>query len=228
MVALSLVQYNGIDNFLAVENVEVDRGYWDLDWSLAGTKGTRGKFDKIESTSFEVVVENEDQVDLSFTRTWDQSLEGKVVPLNIDKRFVMLSDPSGFYTYAIYEHLKEWLAFILNRFRVAFKLKKDKYAYVPLHGNSRQQTKIHATARCPISAYRMNTMVNQEKASVTEGFNSTMDNGTNLFRVIHFRWCHICEKTLYLYKRGIGCHDAMFISKNIIKNLKLVPDGGAT
>ncbi|GMI85736.1 indole-3-acetic acid inducible 11 [Hibiscus trionum] len=29
----------------------------------------------------------------------------------------------------------------------------------------------------PIRAYRMNSMVNQAKASVTEGFNSTMDNG---------------------------------------------------
>ncbi|GMJ02531.1 hypothetical protein like AT1G09890 [Hibiscus trionum] len=129
------IQYNGIDNLLAVENVEVDRGYWDLNWSLAGTKGTRGKFDRIESTSFEVVVENEDQVELSFTRTWDQSLEGKVVPLNIDKRFVMLSDSSGFYTYAIYEHLKEWPAFILNRFRVAFKLRKDKFHYMAIADN---------------------------------------------------------------------------------------------
>lgn len=43
---------------------------------------------RIEAASFEVIVENEDQVELSFTRTWDPSLEGKVVPLNIEKRYL--------------------------------------------------------------------------------------------------------------------------------------------
>lgn len=41
---------------------------------------------RIYGTSLRVVVENEDQVELSFTRMWDPSLEGKSVPLNIDKR----------------------------------------------------------------------------------------------------------------------------------------------
>ena len=41
----------------------------------------------MEGTKFEVILENEEQVELSFTRTWDASLEGKLVPLNIDKRF---------------------------------------------------------------------------------------------------------------------------------------------
>lgn len=34
-------------------------------------------------------MENEEQVELSFTRTWDASLEGKYVPLNIDKRLLL-------------------------------------------------------------------------------------------------------------------------------------------
>ncbi|KAF5740130.1 rhamnogalacturonate lyase B [Tripterygium wilfordii] len=42
---------------------------------------------QIKGTSFTVIVENEEQVEVSFTRTWDPSLEGKSVPLNIDKRF---------------------------------------------------------------------------------------------------------------------------------------------
>ncbi|KAB2096782.1 hypothetical protein ERO13_A01G125900v2 [Gossypium hirsutum] len=132
---LTAIQYNGIDNLLAVENQEADRGYWDLVWNLAGSKGTKGKFDRIEATSFEVIVENEDQVELSFTRTWNPSLEGKVVPLNIEKRFIMLRNSSGFYTYAIYEHLKEWPAFNLDRFRVAFKLRKDKFHYMAMADN---------------------------------------------------------------------------------------------
>lgn len=34
-------------------------------------------------------MENEEQVELSFTRIWDASLEGKYVPLNIDKRLLL-------------------------------------------------------------------------------------------------------------------------------------------
>ncbi|XP_039023514.1 probable rhamnogalacturonate lyase B [Hibiscus syriacus] len=152
------IQYNGIDNLLAVENVEADRGYWDLVWNLAGSKGTKGKFDRIEATSLEVIVENEDQVELSFTRTWDQSLEGEVVPLNIDKRFVMLSNSSGFYTYAIFEHLREWPAFILDRFRVAFKLRKDKFHYMAMADN-RQRYMALPDDRLP---YRSQTLAYPE------------------------------------------------------------------
>lgn len=42
---------------------------------------------RIKGTSFQVIKENEDQVEISFTRTWDSTQEGKAVPLNIDKRF---------------------------------------------------------------------------------------------------------------------------------------------
>lgn len=73
------------------------------------------------------MVENEEQVEISFTRDWSSSLEGKHVPLNIDKRFVMLRGLSGFYSYAIYEHLKEWPGFNLPQTRIVFKLRKDKY-----------------------------------------------------------------------------------------------------
>lgn len=41
---------------------------------------------RIKATDFDVIVENEEQVELSFTRKWDLSLEGKLVPLEIDKR----------------------------------------------------------------------------------------------------------------------------------------------
>nr|POE82193.1 rhamnogalacturonate lyase [Quercus suber] len=81
------IKYNGIDNLLEVLNEEVNRGYWDLVWSKAGSTGTTGTSDVIKGTSFEVIVESEKQVEISFTRLWDPSLQGKSVPLNIDKRF---------------------------------------------------------------------------------------------------------------------------------------------
>lgn len=43
---------------------------------------------RIKGTTFKVIVENDDQVEVSFSKTWDASLEGKLVPLNIDKRLV--------------------------------------------------------------------------------------------------------------------------------------------
>ncbi|MED6130816.1 hypothetical protein PIB30_004237 [Stylosanthes scabra] len=81
------IQYNGIDNLLEVLNDESNRGYWDLVWSSPTSSGTTGKFDVIKGTAFKVIVANEDQVEISFTRTWDVSLKDHLVPLNIDKRF---------------------------------------------------------------------------------------------------------------------------------------------
>ncbi|KAF6166742.1 hypothetical protein GIB67_005618 [Kingdonia uniflora] len=123
------IQYNGIDNLLEVLNKEVNRGYWDLVWSEPGGPGI---FDVIQGTSFKVIMENKDQVEISFTRTWDLSLQGKYAPLNIDKRFIMLRGSSGFYSYAIYEHLEGWPDFNLAETRIAFKLRKDKFHYMAI------------------------------------------------------------------------------------------------
>ncbi|KAG6699251.1 hypothetical protein I3843_08G058000 [Carya illinoinensis] len=129
------IKYNGIDNLLEVLNEEVNRGYWDLVWSETGSTGTTGTFDVIKGTSFRVVVEKEEQVEISFTRLWDPSLQGKLVPLNIDKRFIMLRNSPGFYTYAIYDHLKEWPPFNLPQTRIVFKLRKDKFHYMAIADN---------------------------------------------------------------------------------------------
>nr|XP_023914897.1 probable rhamnogalacturonate lyase B [Quercus suber] len=125
------IQYNGIDNLLEVLNNETDRGYWDVVWNLPGRNGTKG----YQGTKLKVVVENEEQVELSFTRIWDPSLKGKPVPLTIDKRFVMLRGSSGFYSYAIYEHTAESPAFDLDNTRIALKLRKDKFHYMAIADN---------------------------------------------------------------------------------------------
>ncbi|KAI4308656.1 hypothetical protein L6164_031711 [Bauhinia variegata] len=129
------IEYNGINNLLEVSNDESNRGYWDLVWSSPTSTGTAGAFDVIKGTTFSVIVENEEQVELSFKRTWDATLEGKQVPLNIDKRFIMCRGLSGFYSYAIYEHLGEWPAFNLDETRITFKLRKDKFHYMAMADN---------------------------------------------------------------------------------------------
>ncbi|KAH7567624.1 hypothetical protein JRO89_XS07G0107000 [Xanthoceras sorbifolium] len=126
------IRYNGIDNLLEFRNKEDNRGYWDLDWSPPGGHGI---FDVIKGTIFRVVVEHEEQVELSFLRMWDFSLEGKYIPLNIDKRFIMLRGSSGFYSYAIYEHLQEWPEFSLGQTRFTFKLRKEKFRYMAMADN---------------------------------------------------------------------------------------------
>ncbi|XP_026399503.1 probable rhamnogalacturonate lyase B isoform X1 [Papaver somniferum] len=133
------VQYNGIDDLLEILNEEQNRGYWALYWTQRGNEGSQFL---IEGTSFKVIVQNETQVEISFTRTWNSSASSSSnpsnsnstdgLPLNFDIRYVMLKGSSGFYTYGIYEHLSGWPDFNLNRTRVAFKLRKDKFQYMAI------------------------------------------------------------------------------------------------
>ncbi|RWW65835.1 hypothetical protein BHE74_00026838 [Ensete ventricosum] len=89
-------------------------------------------FQKVYGTEFDVVQQDANQVEVSFRTKWEPSHLGKLVPLNIDKRFVMLRGSSGFYTYAIYEHLQGWPDVNLGETRVAFKLRKDKFQYMAI------------------------------------------------------------------------------------------------
>ncbi|GMH14085.1 hypothetical protein Nepgr_015926 [Nepenthes gracilis] len=90
------------------------------------------------STSKLVILNTEKQVEVSFTRTWNSSFIGKLPPLNIDKRFIMLRGSSGFYTYAIYERPVGWPSFTLTNTRLAFKLNKIWFDYMAL-SDSRQR-----------------------------------------------------------------------------------------
>ncbi|KAJ7965872.1 Rhamnogalacturonate lyase family protein [Quillaja saponaria] len=129
------IRYNSINNLLEVRNEEANRGYWDVVWSKAGSTGTTGTVEVTKGTKFRVIVETEEQVEISFTRMWDPTLEGELAPLNIDKRFIMLHNSSGFYSYCIYEHLKEWPAFNIPQNRIVFKLRKDKFHYMVVADN---------------------------------------------------------------------------------------------
>ncbi|XP_052190282.1 uncharacterized protein LOC127799982 isoform X3 [Diospyros lotus] len=134
------IRYDAIDNLLEVLNDETNRGYYDVVWSSLDGIGKTGVFEVIKGTKFEVITESEEQVEVSFSRPWDTSLQGKLVPLNIDKRFIMLRGSSGFYSYAIYKHegLPEWPAFSLAETRIAFKLRKDKFHYMAVADNRKR------------------------------------------------------------------------------------------
>ncbi|CAI9763017.1 unnamed protein product [Fraxinus pennsylvanica] len=134
------IRYNAVDNLLEVLNNESNRGYWDVVWNSLDGSSRTGLFEVIKATNFNIIKESEEQVEVSFSRPWDPSLQGKLVPLNIDKRFILLRGCSGFYTYAIYEHVgsPEWPAFSLGETRIAFKLRKDKFHYMAVADNRRR------------------------------------------------------------------------------------------
>ncbi|XP_047320375.1 rhamnogalacturonate lyase-like [Impatiens glandulifera] len=129
------LRYNGIDNLIETNKSMLHGGFWDLNWSEPNDKSIRGQFDKLIGTSFEVIVETEEQVELSFVRTWDISQKGKISPLNVDKRFVVLRGQSGFYSYGIFEHTKEMPAFHIFTTRIAFLLNVNKFHYMAMADN---------------------------------------------------------------------------------------------
>ncbi|CAK7349920.1 unnamed protein product [Dovyalis caffra] len=121
------VKYNGIEDLL--EN-DAYKGYWDIVWSKPGG---RDSTDMLKATEFRVVTENEDQVELSFTKSWNSSHgHNSAVPLNIDKRYIMRRGSSGFYMYAILERLKGWPDVNMNQIRIVFKLKNQRFRYIAI------------------------------------------------------------------------------------------------
>ncbi|GAB4839483.1 hypothetical protein Ancab_029007 [Ancistrocladus abbreviatus] len=150
------IQYNGIDNLLEERNEKDNRGYWDLVWSELGFTETTGTYDRIKGTTFSIIMENEEQVELSFVRTWDPSLTGKLVALNIDKRFIMLRGSSGFYSYGIYERLQDWPGFNLPETRIAFKLSKDWFHFMAVADDRQRKMPLpddRLPGRCEVLAY---------------------------------------------------------------------------
>ncbi|OIT27777.1 PREDICTED: probable rhamnogalacturonate lyase B [Nicotiana attenuata] len=122
------ISYGGIDNLLATQNVENDRGYWDVFWNQTAFQRVRKKF---LGTSFEVIMDSENQAEISFKNTWNAS-QSDELPLNFDIRFVMLRDTPGFYTYAIFERLEGWPLVYIENLRIVFKLQQDMFHYMAI------------------------------------------------------------------------------------------------
>jgi len=122
------IQYNGIDNLLDRENEEYDRGYLDVVWNEPGKPGV---FERIRGTIFKVITANKDQVELSFTSTWNSSLREKV-PFIVDKRYIFRRNVSGYYFYAIFERLEGWPKVEVDQIRIVYKLDQDKFRFMAI------------------------------------------------------------------------------------------------
>ncbi|XP_057784111.1 uncharacterized protein LOC131001607 [Salvia miltiorrhiza] len=94
-------------------------------------KISMSSFDKLESSSFSIITQSAEVIEVSFATKWNPSRHN-VVPLNIDKRFIMLRGVSGFYSYAIFEHMKGWPALKIDEARIAFKLQENMFEYMAI------------------------------------------------------------------------------------------------
>ncbi|PRQ51956.1 putative rhamnogalacturonate lyase [Rosa chinensis] len=66
------IRYGGIDNLLEIHNKPTNRGYCDLNWNNLGEKSSI--FERVLGTEFRVITATEDQIEISFTRTYNVSL----------------------------------------------------------------------------------------------------------------------------------------------------------
>ncbi|KAL2940329.1 Rhamnogalacturonate lyase, partial [Bienertia sinuspersici] len=120
------VSYGGVHNVLEAVNSESNRGYWDVVWETKGFDGT----DWILGSTFNVIEENENQVEVSFTYKWDSTTWNSSnsywrLPANVDRRYIMLRGSSGFYAYAILEREEDMPAANIYQIRTV----DDKYQY---------------------------------------------------------------------------------------------------
>ncbi|XP_062118429.1 rhamnogalacturonate lyase B-like [Humulus lupulus] len=131
------IKYNKIKNLLETHNKYSNRGYWDIEWGEGTTSGKANNYDKIEGRHFEIIKADENQIEISFVKKWNDS--SHIFPVNMDKRYIMLRDYPGFYTYGILDHPKEAPATQISVVRAAFKLQGKKFNYMAI-SDDRQRT----------------------------------------------------------------------------------------
>ncbi|CAL5426182.1 unnamed protein product [Camellia sinensis] len=112
--------------------------FFDNEARLEFTGGDRGlgsgvlHLKKPEGTRYSVVIEDENQIEISFTRTWNSSLNDTGMPLNVDKRFIMLRGYPSFCSYAILEHSEGWPDINIYQGRIVFKLEESLFQYMAI------------------------------------------------------------------------------------------------
>ncbi|XP_051126823.1 uncharacterized protein LOC127248504 [Andrographis paniculata] len=178
---VSSISYKGSDNLLSTQNHEDNRGYWDMTWT---TEGSGDRKDKFVGTSYKILVQNEKQTEISFTRKWSNGSED--APLNIDKRFVLMKDSPGFYTYTLVEHLEGWPAFRIQEARIVLKY-QEKFNYMAVSDSRRRfmpTPEDRDEGRCQSLAFKeavllTNPLENDFKGEVDDKYHYSSENYKN-------------------------------------------------
>ncbi|KAL3820723.1 hypothetical protein ACJIZ3_006628 [Penstemon smallii] len=123
------IKYGGIDNLLDIKSNELNRGYWDINWSLPGGQN---RYQLLRGSEYSVVNLSNDHLEVSFKSTYDPSIRGNKLPLTVDIRYVLRSGVSGFYCYAICERPPSCPAFDLAQTRMVFKLQRERFHYMAI------------------------------------------------------------------------------------------------
>ncbi|GMH24661.1 hypothetical protein Nepgr_026504 [Nepenthes gracilis] len=126
------IHYAGVDNLLETHNKESNRGYWDIVWGKM--KNESYTYWLIGST-FKIIREDDNQTEISFSSrwnpaTWNSSTDYSSLPINLDKRYIMLRGCSGFHSYAILERQQGWPSANIYQIRAVFKLHGDMFHYM--------------------------------------------------------------------------------------------------
>ncbi|XP_078152272.1 uncharacterized protein LOC144547480 [Carex rostrata] len=175
------LKYNKIDNVLDYSY----GGYWDVYWHNPG-HGHDAVMDPLESTEFKAIVVREDQVEISFKRNWNYSLQN-IAYLNSDIRYIMLRGVSGFYTYSILEHENGWPAFDISEARLAFKLNGDRFHHMVISDNKQKDMPSERDIEPPraeILEYKeamllVNPSMPELKGEVDDKYQYSLDNKDN-------------------------------------------------
>ncbi|XP_073128338.1 uncharacterized protein [Henckelia pumila] len=126
---LTAIKYGGIDNLLDTKSNELNRGYWDINWSLPRGKD---KYQLLRGSVYSVISKSNDGLEVSFKSNYDPSISATRLPLTVDIRYIVRSGVSGFYCYAICEHQTGYPAFDLAQTRMVFKLQRDRFHYMAI------------------------------------------------------------------------------------------------
>ncbi|GMH24133.1 hypothetical protein Nepgr_025976 [Nepenthes gracilis] len=123
------IHYAGVDNLLETVNKESNRGYWDIVWGK--TRSDSITYSMIGS-SFKIIREDGNQTEISFSSRWNPATDSPSLPVNVDKRYIMLRGCSGFYSYAILEREEGWPKANIYQIRAVFKLHGDMFHYMAI------------------------------------------------------------------------------------------------
>ncbi|XP_043811011.1 rhamnogalacturonate lyase B-like [Manihot esculenta] len=176
------IKYKTIDNALEIKNKEDNRGYWDVVWNRPGESNI---FDKLQATKFSIIVQNNDRVEISFSKIWSPSMDKTIVPLKVDKRYIVQRGSSGLYLYAIMERLKGWPDVDMDQIRVVFKLQSKKFHYMAISDDRQRempmpQDRVTGQPLAFPEAVRLTNPVNpKQKGEVDDKYQYSCENKDN-------------------------------------------------